>query len=130
MSPKLILSETPAEVEISASSQEAFDKKDAFTVLAGKNEHTVTRDKIARASDGDSDDDSDDVIIITGADAAAHLLLLRDDYNRVLTFRSIMLASGLGCFQAVMNQIYQVSFEFRKPISLPLSLPGELNMRC
>lgn len=106
MSP--ILSESPVEGGISASSQEAFDEKSGVTVLAGKDEHTVTGDNIA----GDSEDDSDDVIIITGADAAAHLLPLRDDFGPVLTFRSIVLASGLGCFQAVMNQIYQVSLDF------------------
>ena len=52
--------------------------------------------------------DSEDVIIITGADAAAHLLPLRDDGEPALTFRSLFLASCLACFQAVMNQIYQV----------------------
>lgn len=57
----------------------------------------------------ESDRDNADVVIVTGADAAAHLIPLRDDFETVLTFRSIILASGLACFQAVMNQIYQVS---------------------
>ncbi|KAI9896379.1 hypothetical protein N3K66_008551 [Trichothecium roseum] len=59
-----------------------------------------------RDRDRDRDSDSDDAIIITGADAAAHLLPLRDDGDPVITFRSILLASGLACFQAVMTQIY------------------------
>ncbi|OJJ48593.1 hypothetical protein ASPZODRAFT_61713 [Penicilliopsis zonata CBS 506.65] len=58
-----------------------------------------------RGDDEDGDLD-DDVIIVTGADAADHLLPLRDDFDSALTFRSIILASGLACFQAVMNQIY------------------------
>lgn len=56
----------------------------------------------------DKDDDSEDVIIITGADAAAHLLPMRDDREPALTFRSIVLATVLSGFQAVMYQIYQV----------------------
>lgn len=62
----------------------------------------------------DSDDESNDDanaehIIITGADASKYLLSMRDDHEPALTFRSIFLASALSCFQAVMNQIYQVS---------------------
>ncbi|KAH8812590.1 peptide transporter [Xylogone sp. PMI_703] len=53
------------------------------------------------------EDGSEDAIIITGADAAAHLLPLRDDHESALTFRSIFLATGLAAFQAVMYQIYQ-----------------------
>jgi len=60
-------------------------------------------------SDGSKDDDSDDVIIVTGADAAAHLLPLRDDGQPALSFRSIFLATILSGFQAVMYQIYSVS---------------------
>ena len=62
------------------------------------------------AYDSDSQDKEghDDAIIITGADAALHLLPLRDDGQPALTFRSIFLASCLSCFQAVMNQIYTV----------------------
>ena len=56
----------------------------------------------------EKDHDDDDVIIITGADAAAHLLPLRDDGEPALTFRSIVLATCLSGFQAVMNQIYNV----------------------
>lgn len=55
------------------------------------------------------DNASDDVIIITGADAAAHLLPLRDDHEPSVTFRSLFLATCLSAFQAIMSQIYQVS---------------------
>ena len=65
------------------------------------------------SSDSDSDQDSADVnqdaIIITGSDAAKHLLSLRDDREPAFTFRSIFLATILSAFQAVMSQIYQVS---------------------
>lgn len=54
------------------------------------------------------DDASDDVIIVTGADAAAHLLPLRDDREPSVTFRSLFLATCLSAFQAIMSQIYQV----------------------
>ena len=60
--------------------------------------------------DGLCDTASEDVVIVTGADAAAHLLPLRDDFEPALTFRSMFLASCLSCFQAVMSQIYQVRF--------------------
>jgi hypothetical protein len=33
---------------------------------------------------------------------------MRDDHDSALTFRSILLSSGLACFQAVMYQIYTV----------------------
>ena len=60
-------------------------------------------------SENDKDNsDDDNAIIITGADAALHLLPMRDDGDPSLTFRSILLATGLSGFQAVMNQIYQV----------------------
>ncbi|KAK1240374.1 hypothetical protein MKX07_004402 [Trichoderma sp. CBMAI-0711] len=55
----------------------------------------------------EKDNGSDDVIIVTGADAAAHLLPLRDDGEPSLTFRSMFLATCLSAFQAVMSQIYQ-----------------------
>ncbi|KXJ87309.1 oligopeptide transporter-like protein [Microdochium bolleyi] len=58
-------------------------------------------------SDGEKDRASEDVIIVTGADAAAHLLPMRDDGEPALSFRSIFLATILSCFQAVMYQIYQ-----------------------
>ncbi|KAJ5598357.1 hypothetical protein N7537_008441 [Penicillium hordei] len=91
--------ESPIETsEISVVSQEAIGEKTPATVLATNDEHSL----------GEKDPDGDpNAIIITGADAALHLLSIRDDFDNVLTFRSILLASGLACFQAVMNQIYQ-----------------------
>lgn len=58
-----------------------------------------------------------DPIIITGADAAHHLLPMRDDFDPALTFRSMFLATGLAAFQAVMYQIYMV-----RPHYLPHAL--------
>lgn len=90
----------------------------------------IDRDEEKRAADPEKDggdhgikavsDDDDDSrhdkdeevpegqIIITGLDAATYLLPLRDDFQPALTFRSLFLASGLCCFQAVMSQIYSV----------------------
>ncbi len=67
---------------------------------------------VSAADDTDSQDKeeaNEDAIIITGKDAALHLLPMRDDFQPALTFRSLFLASGLSAFQAVMSQIYQVS---------------------
>lgn len=76
-------------------------------------EKTIDSSKIHNVSSQDHSDESDrsskDVIIVTGADAARHLLPMRDDHDNALTFRSMLLASGLACFQAVMYQIYIVS---------------------
>lgn len=80
-----------------------------------KNEKLKTEISSAVPIDSDDYDDnsaqdnaSDDVIIVTGADAAEHLLPLRDDREPSLTFRSLFLATCLSAFQAVMSQIYQV----------------------
>ena len=51
----------------------------------------------------------DDFVIRSGADASKHLLSLRDDEDPVLTFRSALLGTAFACFQAAMNQIYNVS---------------------
>ena len=59
-------------------------------------------------SNEEKDDESDGAIIITGADAAKHLLPMRDDGEPALSFRSIVLSTGLSAFQAVMYQIYTV----------------------
>jgi len=59
--------------------------------------------------DDDEANKDDGYIIITGADAANHLLPMRDDFEPALTFRSLFLATVLSCFQAVMYQIYMVS---------------------
>ncbi|PYH75125.1 OPT family oligopeptide transporter [Aspergillus vadensis CBS 113365] len=87
---------------VSIPHPDAVDEKSTVTVLTGKEDHKITGDELS----GEEDRESEDAIIITGADAATHLLPLRDDFNSSLTFRSIILASGLACFQAVMNQIY------------------------
>lgn len=71
--------------------------------------------KTVPVSDGDEhdkeDSDNEDAIIITGADAAQHLLSMRDDGDSALTFRAMFLATGLSGFQASMYQIYNVSHE-------------------
>jgi hypothetical protein len=100
-------------------SHQEINEKISFTANDaefGKDDAVVGDDEIKTASppsgDGDEhdkDDNSENVIIITGADAAQHLLSLRDDREPALTFRSIFLATVLSGFQAVMNQIYQVS---------------------
>ncbi|CRL21990.1 Oligopeptide transporter OPT superfamily [Penicillium camemberti] len=89
--------ESPTETsDISVVSQEAIGEKTPATVLDTKDGHSI-----------DENDLSDpDAIIVTGADVALHMLSLRDDFDNSLTFRSVLLASGLACFQAVMNQIY------------------------
>lgn len=63
-------------------------------------------DKDENLSDQDPQDDN--AIIVTGADAALHLLPMRDDGDASLTFRSIVLSTGLAAFQSVMYQIYMV----------------------
>lgn len=91
--------------DISASDQNTPDEKTSINVLSSEQNYK----KGGEDPSNESDPDSTNVVIVTGADAAAHLLPLRDDFDSVLTFRSVILASGLACFQAVMNQIYQVS---------------------
>lgn len=56
------------------------------------------------------DNGKEEAIIITGADAAEHLLPMRDDFEPSLTFRCLFLATGLSAFQAVMSQIYSVCY--------------------
>lgn len=104
-------------------SHQAINEKKIITVGTGVSEKDALESEIHAAphsNDADShnkdhdsdqkdtDTDSENVIIITGADAAAHLLPLRDDGEPALTFRSLFLATGLSGFQSVMNQIYQV----------------------
>ncbi len=71
-------------------------------------------------SSQEKEDDSEGAIIITGTDAAKHLLPMRDDGEPALSFRSLFLASGLSAFQAVMYQIYMVG--------PPLVLPGRRSL--
>lgn len=85
------------------------------TTVKEKKDGTADSPEITAAApayDDDSNPEKDvdeEKIIITGADAAVHLLPLRDDGDPALTFRSVVLATILSCFQAVMYQIYMVS---------------------
>jgi hypothetical protein len=90
--------------DLSVSEPVTLDEKTAVNVLSGEKDVKADEEDTGL----ESDRNSDNVVIITGADASAHLIPLRDDFDNVLTFRSIIIASGLACFQAVMNQIYQV----------------------
>lgn len=94
------------------------DEKEVITSDTARTASNGTLEEKIRASSSPGDDtddryedgeDSDNVIIITGGDAARHLLPMRDDHDPALTFRGIILASGLSCFQAVLSQIYTVS---------------------
>lgn len=89
-------------------SQETTDEKSS---LDKKTAHDVdiTAAPVHEHEDGhEKDNDGKEPIIVTGADAAIHLLPMRDDGDAALTFRSLFLASGLSAFQAVMSQIYIV----------------------
>ena len=99
------------------SINEAIDEKNAGVKSIVNTNTAQFSSASSKDRNDDSDANSDDVIIITGADAAAHLLPLRDDGDSALTFRSLFLASCLSCFQAVMYQIYTVSAS--KLIQLP-----------
>lgn len=90
---------------LEVSSQDVIDEKDTAAISTSEDEPDVTKQVI----NGEADRASAEVIIVTGADAAEHLLPLRDDFEPTVTFRSMLLASLLSCFQAVMNQIYMVS---------------------
>ena len=97
---------------VSVPSNEAIDEKihldkKATEILQDGDPVIVTETKSGNSDDSDSG--ADDAIIVTGADAAKHLLPLRDDLEPALTFRSLFLATILSAFQAVMNQIYYVS---------------------
>jgi hypothetical protein len=89
--------------KVRSGSDVDFEKKEAIDT------ETSIDPALSNDDEDDQDTASDDVIIITGADAAAHLLPLRDDHEPSLTFRSIFLATCLSAFQAVMSQIYQVN---------------------
>lgn len=70
--------------------------------------NTCTAPAPHNTEDAPSRDDIRDeaIIIITGKDASEHLLPMRDDHDPALTFRSVVLATALSCFAAVMAQIY------------------------
>ncbi|KFY02964.1 hypothetical protein O988_01782 [Pseudogymnoascus sp. VKM F-3808] len=81
-----------------------LDKKEP-EILKG-DDLVIVADTKSESNDDSSESGTDDAIIVSGADAAKHLLPLRDDLQPALTFRSIFLATILSAFQAVMNQIY------------------------
>jgi hypothetical protein len=85
----------------SATGVEVIDEKDQSL------HHKVSAVSLDHSRDS-ADARSDEVIIVSGRDAAAHLLPMRDDGDEALTFRSLVLASALACFQCVMYQIYMV----------------------
>lgn len=90
-------------VGIAVSTPEPIDEK-AVTVL-GKDEAQVSGNELFV----ETARDSADAVIVTGADVAAHLLPMRDDFDPTLTFRAAILGSGLAAFLAVMTQIYTAS---------------------
>lgn len=68
----------------------------------------VKADAVPSSDEESIGDGESEAIIRNGADAAKHLLPMRDDGDPSLTFRGMLLATGLTGFQATMNQIYQV----------------------
>jgi hypothetical protein len=91
--------------KIRLSSAENRDSKDGGLVHDNEIKPVPQYD----GDDHEKDTGSGDPIIVTGADAAQHLLSIRDDGDSALTFRSLFLATILSAFQAVMTQIYYVS---------------------
>ncbi|KAJ5659517.1 OPT oligopeptide transporter [Penicillium longicatenatum] len=101
-----IRSDSLDEGVVSVSGHDVFDEKTTINVTS-KGDHQLTTTSFGSGEIGGEDDrNSDDVIIVDGVDAANHLLPMRDDGDPALTLRSLILASGLACFQAVMYQIY------------------------
>lgn len=92
-------------IDTSTEAKHRLDENDGELEKNGVPEPEI---KAVLPSYDSADDDSDHRIIVTGADAAAHLLPMRDDQDPALTFRSIFLATILSAFQAVVYQIYQV----------------------
>ncbi|KAF4828455.1 Oligopeptide transporter 6 [Colletotrichum tropicale] len=94
---------------VSVPNHAAINEKASFDDTAAGKELQAEIQTVAPQSESGShekDNGSEEVIIRTGADAAQHLLPLRDDFQPSLTFRSIFLATCLSAFQAVMSQIY------------------------
>lgn len=81
---------------------------DSVPKTGEKSEFEITSAPVDDTDAPEKGDVEGEVIIITGADAAHHLLPLRDDFDPVITFRSLLLATLLSGFQAVMQQIYMV----------------------
>ncbi|KAI8258392.1 Oligopeptide transporter 8 [Colletotrichum sp. SAR 10_98] len=94
---------------VSVPNHAAINEKASFDdTAAGKGLQAEIQAVAPQSESGshEKDNGSEEVIIRTGADAAQHLLPLRDDFQPSLTFRSIFLATCLSAFQAVMSQIY------------------------
>lgn len=116
-----IRSDSLDEGVVSVSGNDALNEKTTINVTS-KGDHQLTTTSIGSGEIGyENDRNSDDVIIVDGVDAANHLLPMRDDGDPALTFRSLILASGLACFQAVMYQIYMVCDYSLKLIALELT---------
>lgn len=120
-------------VEVRTPTHEISDEKiaagEVYSEKKGDPEITVAPPLDSDDYD-EKDNASDDVIIITGADAAAHLIPLRDDGEPALTFRSMFLATCLSAFQAVMSQIYQVrsvQFQILPASQTPADLESSSN---
>ncbi|KAK7736156.1 hypothetical protein SLS53_007184 [Cytospora paraplurivora] len=104
--------------------KQAYEKEIIAVDAARTDTETTGADEKHPASDSENDignegadgESPNENIIVTGADAARYLLPMRDDFDPALTFRSLFLASGLSCFQAVMSQIYTF-----KPTSVSIS---------
>lgn len=92
-----------------AISEEVRSAHGDSTTVTKEAETEIKGVPVYNADDEYDDETRHDTIIVTGADAAKHLLPLRDDGEPALTFRSIFLATLLSGFQAVMSQIYEVS---------------------
>ncbi|KAF4459637.1 opt oligopeptide transporter [Fusarium albosuccineum] len=107
----------------------AIASDDTHGPLEGTPDHEVINEKsttaakndplhpnVTAVSSGLSGDDSDreskDAIIVTGSDASKHLLPLRDDGDSAVTFRSLILASGLSCFQAFKPTLVTIQGTF------------------
>lgn len=100
--------EVPTHPEINEKVSHAGD--DSVNEKSGSLDIDITAAPVKESEDGDEPDkNSAEALIITGADAAAHLLPMRDDGDNALTFRGIFIATILSGFQAVVYQIYQVS---------------------
>lgn len=99
------------EITVVESTSPTTDKKDVghHSSEIGKTSNAVFHQPDPEAHEKEQDYDDDNKVIKTGADAANHLLSIRDDMEPALTFRGIFLATCLSAFQAVMRQIYAVS---------------------
>lgn len=88
----------------SVDEKNSFEQKTDIDILAAP----VSESDEAHVKDIHNTLEHEAPVIVTGADAALHLLPLRDDGDPALTFRSLFLATILSAFQAVMSQIYMV----------------------